>query len=160
MKEKEEFNFEEFKKQAIAGMYSGKPFNGEQGIFAPLMKHFLESVLAGELEGHLRENKSQGIENRKNGRTTKRVKSLSGEFDLEGNRDRNGTFEPVILPKRQLIITSELEDKVIGLYGLGLSTRDISAHIKEMYHMEISATQLSAITDKVIPACRSGETVH
>lgn len=152
MEEKEEFSFEEFKKQAIAGMYAGKPFNGEKGIFAPLMKHFLESMLAGELEGHLAEDKSQGIENRKNGRTSKRVKSLSGEFDLEGHRDRNGTFEPVILPKRHVVITSELEDKVIGLYGLGLSTRDISAHIKELYHMDISAAQLSSITDKVIPA--------
>jgi putative transposase len=51
-----------------------------------------------------------------------------------------------------VIITEELEDKVIGLYGLGLSTRDISKHIKEIYQMEISAATLSSITDKVIPA--------
>lgn len=58
----------------------------------------------------------------------------------------------MILPKRQVIITEELEAKVIGLYGLGMSTRDISSHIKELYQMDISATQLSTITDKVIPA--------
>lgn len=129
-------------------MYSGKPFSGEKGFFAPLMKHFLESALAGELENHLAESKAKGVANRKNGKTSKQVKSLSGEFELESNRDRSGTFEPMILSKRQVIITEELEAKVIGLYGLGMSTRDISSHIKELYQMEISATQLSTITDK------------
>jgi transposase-like protein len=148
----EQFDFESFKKEAIKGMYAGKPLNGEKGIFAPLLKHFLEAALAGELEAHLQEEKSSGLSNRLNGKTTKRVKSLSGEFELEGNRDRSGTFEPVVLPKRQVVITEELEDKVIGLYGLGLSTRDIAKHIKEIYQMEISASTLSAITDKVIPA--------
>jgi transposase-like protein len=64
----------------------------------------------------------------------------------------------MILPKRQVIITEELEDKVIGLYGRGVSTRDISDHIKEMYQMDISATQLSSITDKVIPAMNEWRT--
>jgi putative transposase len=152
MNENNDFDFESFKREAIRGMYAGKPFNGEKGIFAPLMKHFLEAALEGELESHLKDEKAAGLSNRLNGKTTKRVKSLSGEFELEGNRDRLGSFEPVVLPKRQVIITGELEDKVIGLYGLGLSTRDISKHIMEIYQMEISATTLSAITDKVIPA--------
>jgi putative transposase len=158
MQKIEEFNFEDFKQEAIKGMYSGKPFNGEKGIFAPLMKHFLESALQGEMDFHLKEEKARGEENRRNGRSVKRVKSLSGEFDLETSRDRTGTFEPMILPKRQVIITEELEDKVIGLYGRGVSTRDISDHIKEMYQMDISATQLSAITDKVIPAMNEWRT--
>lgn len=152
MESKNEFDFEHFKQEAIKGLYSGKPLNGEQGIFAPLLKHFLEAALAGELESHLQQEKDSGFVNRKNGKTSKRVKTLSGEFDLEGGRDRNGSFEPVILPKRQLIITQELEEKVIGLYGLGLSTRDITGHVKEIYQMDISAATLSAITDKVIPA--------
>lgn len=147
-----DFDFESFKREAIRGMYAGKPLNGGKGIFAPLLKHFLEAALEVELETHLQEEKAAGLSNRLNGKTTKRVKSLSGEFDLEGNRDRSGSFEPVVLPKRQVIITEELEDKVIGLYGLGLSTRDISKHIMEIYQMEISPATLSAITDKVIPA--------
>jgi transposase-like protein len=146
------FDFESFKREAIRGMYAGKPLNGEKGIFAPLLKHFLEAALEGELESHLQEEKAAGLSNRLNGKTTKRVKSLSGEFDLQSNRDRSGSFEPVVLPKRQVIITEELEDKVIGLYGLGLSTRDISKHIMEIYQMDISAATLSSITDKVIPA--------
>src|ERR1700704_5088213 len=152
MNENNNFDFESFKREAIKGMYAGKPLNGEKGIFAPLLKHFLEAALEGELESHLQEEKAAGLSNRLNGKTTKRVKSLSGEFDLQSNRDRSGTFEPVVLPKRQVIITEELEDKVIGLYWLGLRTRDIFKNIMEIYQMEISATTLSAITDKVIPA--------
>lgn len=158
MQTTEEFNFEDFKKEAIKGMYSGKAFNGEKGIFAPLLKHFLETALQGEMDAHLKESKAQGENNRRNGKTSKRVKSLSGEFELEGSRDRAGSFEPMILPKRQVIITEELEDKVIALYGRGVSTRDITEYIKEMYQMEISATQLSSITDKVIPAMNEWRT--
>jgi putative transposase len=158
MQTQSDFNFEDFKKEAIKGMYAGKPLNGEKGIFAPLLKHFLEAALAGEMDSHLQESKQQGEPNRRNGKAIKRVKSLSGEFDLETSRDRTGTFEPLILPKRQIIITEELEDKVIALYGRGVSTRDISDYIKEMYQMDISATQLSSITDKVIPALNEWRT--
>jgi putative transposase len=158
MQTQSDFNFEDFKKEAIKGMYEGKPLNGEKGIFAPLLKHFLEAALQGEMDSHLQESKLQGEPNRRNGKATKRVKSLSGEFDLETSRDRTGTFEPLILPKRQIIITEELEDKVIALYGRGVSTRDISEYIKEMYQMDISATQLSSITDKVIPALNEWRT--
>jgi transposase-like protein len=156
--ENKEFDFEAFKKQAIEGMYAGKPLNGEKGIFAPLLKHFLEAALEGELQSHLQEEKASGLANRKNGKTTKKVKSLSGEFELESSRDRNSSFEPVILPKRQVVITEELEQKVIGLYALGVSTRDITKHIKELYQMDISAATLSAITDKVIPAMNEWRT--
>jgi len=152
MNENKDFDFERFKEEAIKGMYAGKPLNGEKGIFAPLLKHFLEAALEGELDAHLKEEKAEGLSNRRNGKTSKQVKSIAGEFELESSRDRSGSFEPVVLPKRQVIITEELEDKVIGLYGLGLSTRDISKHIKEIYQMEISAATLSSITDKVIPA--------
>jgi putative transposase len=152
MNENNDFDFESFKQEAIKGMYAGKPLNGEKGIFAPLLKHFLEAALEGELDAHLQEEKAEGLSNRRNGKTSKQVKSIAGEFELESSRDRSGSFEPLVLPKRQVIITEELEDKVIGLYGLGLSTRDISKHIKEIYQMEISAATLSSITDKVIPA--------
>lgn len=152
MNENKDFDFESFKQEAIKGMYAGKPLNGEKGIFAPLLKHFLEAALEGELDAHLKEEKAEGLSNRRNGKTSKQVKSIAGEFELESSRDRSGSFEPLVLPKRQVIITEELEDKVIGLYGLGLSTRDISKHIKEIYQMEISAATLSSITDKVIPA--------
>lgn len=81
MEPKQDFDFAGFKQEAIKGMYAGKPLNGEKGIFAPLLKHFLESALAGELVAHLQEEKAAGLVNHKNSKTSKKVKSLSGEFD-------------------------------------------------------------------------------
>ncbi len=148
------FDYERFQQEAIKGLYEGKSLTGENGIFAPLLKHFLESALEGELSAHLLEEKSSDtpLKNRRNGKATKQVKSLSGEFDLQTPRDRAGSFEPQVVGKRQVIITEGLEEKVIALYGMGNSLRDISSHIQEIYGMELSATQLSEITDKVIPA--------
>jgi len=151
--EKEEFDFERFKEEAMRGLYEGKRMGGTDGVFAPMLKHLLESMLEGELDHHLQESKASGEVNRKNGKTRKTVRSLqSGQFELESGRDRNGTFEPKIVPKRQLIITEELEGNVISMYARGMSTRDISSYVKEMYAMDISATEISNITDKVIPA--------
>jgi len=81
MEKEQEFDFEVFKQEAIKEMYAGKPLNGEKGIFAPLLKHFLETALAAELEAHLQEEKAAGIVNRKNGKTSKKVKSLSGSLN-------------------------------------------------------------------------------
>lgn len=157
--EKEKFDFERFKEDAMKELYAGKKMGGTDGVFAPMLKHLLESMLEGELHHHLEESKASGIKNRKNGKTKKTVKSLqSGEFELESSRDRNGTFEPKIVAKRQLIITEELEDNVLSMYARGMSTRDISNYIKEMYAMEISATEISSITDKVIPAMKEWRT--
>lgn len=66
-------------------------------------------------------------------------------------RDRNAEFDPQIVRKRETILAESLEQKIIGMYGHGMSLRDISAHIKDMYDTDISAATLSAITDKVIP---------
>jgi putative transposase len=155
---KGDFDFETFKTQAIKEMYEGKPISGEKGIFAPLLKYFLETALEAELQNHLQKKEEKEEGNRKNGKTTKKVRSLSGEFALTCSRDRNSTFEPRILPKREVIITHQLEEKVIALYGKGMSLRDISEHIKEIYQMEISPTELSSITDKIIPAIKEWQT--
>ncbi len=115
-----------------------------------MLKQLLEAALEGEMSAHLdQQERQQG--NRRNGKTSKSVKSAAGEFSLSTPRDRSGSFEPQIVVKRQVVISEELEEKVISLYGMGMSFRDIAAHIKEMYAMEISAATLSTITDKVIP---------
>ena len=73
-----------------------------------------------------------------------------GYIEFSRRRDLSGTFEPEMLKKRETILAQMLEDRIIGLYSLGTSLRDISAYIKETYDTDISATTLSAITDKVI----------
>lgn len=149
----EEFDFESFKKEAIAGLYSGKKMTGTDGVLAPMMKHFLESMMSGELEHHLAKDKLNEQINRKNGKTKKTVRSLSaGSFELETGRDRLGTFEPKIVPKRQLIITDELEGNILSMYAMSMSTRAMRDYVQEMYAMEISPAEISRITDSVLPA--------
>ncbi|NAW49881.1 IS256 family transposase, partial [Elizabethkingia argentiflava] len=73
----EEFDFESFKKESIAGLYSGKKKTGTDGVLSPMVKHFLESMMCGELEYHLAQDKLNEQINRKNGKTKKTVRSLS-----------------------------------------------------------------------------------
>ena len=77
MKEKKEgFDFEQFKSEAIQGLYEGKKMGGTDGVFAPMLKHLLEAMLEGELDNHLEESKASGESNRRNGKTRKKVRSL------------------------------------------------------------------------------------
>lgn len=146
----DQFNYELTKQKVREQLRSGKSLFGKDGAFAPLLQEILNSILEGELEGHLDDGeRSNG--NRRNGRNKKRLKTSSGTIEVTTPRDRFGSFEPEMVKKRETIMAESLEDKIIGLYGLGTSLRDISAHIKETYDTDISAGTLSAITDKVIP---------
>ena len=147
---KEQFDFEAFKEKAIEELRQGKKITGSEGIFQPLLKHFLESALEAEIDIHM--DKSERLSgNRKNGKSTKRVKSASGEFELQTPRDRSGTYEPQMVGKRQVIITDELESKVIRLYSMGLSYDHIIHDIEELYGFTLSPGTLTSITDKIIP---------
>jgi transposase-like protein len=148
-----EFDYEAVKNKALAQLKTGKPLLGKEGALAPLFKSFLEAALEAELENHLQENKEEEI-NRRNGHGSKQLRTSEGSMELSTPRDRNGSFEPDIVKKRQTILADNLESKIIGLYGLGMSLRDIAAHIKEMYDTDISHTTLSEVTDRVIPAIR------
>lgn len=149
-KQKPDFDYEALKKKTIEQFRSGKSLFGKDGAFAPLLKEFLEAALEAELDTYLDEEQ-RGQGNRKNGRMSKKLKTAEGTFEISTPRDRDGEFEPQIVRKRETILSESLESKIIGLYGLGMSFRDISSHIKEMYDTDISAATLSSITDKVIP---------
>jgi hypothetical protein len=85
--------------------------------------------------------------NRRNGYSTKKLKTSGGTLDLSTPRDRAGSFEPELVRKRQTILGDALEERILGMYGLGMSLRDISSHIEQMYDVAISHTTLSEITD-------------
>jgi transposase-like protein len=142
--------YEALKQKALEQFKQGKHLLGKDGAFQPLLKEFLESALQAELDTHL-DDEARTKGNRRNGSSTKLVKSAEGSFELETPRDRLGDFEPEIVRKRETILADHLEDKIIGLYGLGMSLRDISKHIEEMYGTNISAATLSTITDRIIP---------
>lgn len=144
------FDYEALKQKTLEQFRSGKSLFGKDGAFAPLLKDFLESALQAEMEAHLTET-GRDNGNRRNGLTQKVLKTKEGSFELTTPRDREGDFEPQIVRKRETILAESLEDKIIALYGLGMSLRDISAHIKDMYDTDISATTLSTIIDKIIP---------
>jgi len=148
--EDKQLNFDEIKAKALSQFRSGKSLYGKDGAFAPLLKQFLEAALEEELNTHLNESQ-RGEGNRKNGRTSKTLKTEAGELEIETSRDRNGSFEPTLVKKRETILADSLQDKIIGLYGLGMSYRDIAKHIEEMYDMDISHDTLSSITDRIIP---------
>ena len=152
-KKKEVFDYEALKKKTLEQFRSGKSLYGKGGAFAPLLKDFLEAALQAELDDHL-EGEEAEENNRKNGYTSKQLKTDSGTIELDTPRDRNSAFAPQIVRKRETILAESLETKIIALYGRGMGFRDISAHIKDMYDTDISATTLSTITDKVIPLVR------
>jgi len=146
----EPFDYEKAKQKVKEQFRSGKSLFSKDGAFAPLLQEMLNSILEGEIEGHLdEEERSSG--NRKNGKGKKLLKTSSGTIEVSTPRDRLNNFEPEMVKKRETIMAQSLEDKIIGLYSIGTSLRDISHHIKETYDTDISATTLSSITDKVIP---------
>lgn len=118
-----------------------------------LRKQFWESTLEGELDDHLGYKKhdvrGNGSGNSRNGKSRKRIHSEHGELEIEAPRDRNGTFEPQALAKRQSR-TRGIDDKILFLYSKGQSTRDIATTIEELYDVDISSTLISRVTERVM----------
>lgn len=144
--EETEFNFQD----AVAKVINGKSINGKDGVLAPLVKQIVEAALQAELESHISEEIFSGKKNRKNGTSSKTIKSSDGGFKLDTPRDRAGTFEPQLVKSNQTHLTDDIEQKVLSMYALGLSYRDISKHIEDMYKIELSTGTISTITDKII----------
>ncbi len=152
-KEEPKFDFEAFAREAADQLKSGKPMVGMEGVFTPLLKRIIESAMEGELDNHLTDTRKIS-KNRRNGKGAKNLQSPLGGFEILAPRDRNGSFEPQIVQKRQHKITSDIDNQIIALYGRGMSYSDIQQQLKEMYGLEISDGTLSAITDRVLPAIK------
>jgi transposase-like protein len=151
MKQQGTIDYASVQKQALEQFRSGKSLLGKGGAFAPLFKQFLEAALEAELDEHLSEASSEADKNRKNGKVRKTLKTGDGPIELVTSRDRNGSFEPEIVKKRETVLADSLQDRIVGMYGLGMSLRDISEHIREMYDMDISHDTLSSITERIMP---------
>ena len=134
--------------KALEQLQAGQNLTGEGDLLTPLIKQLTEAALKAELELHLAQDSSP---NRKNGTTKKTVQTSVGEFELETPRDRNGSFEPQLVKKRQTKLTPEIDQKIIGLFTLGTSYKDIKHHIQELYGIEVSEATISAVTDQLLP---------
>lgn len=150
MNQETQFDFEGFARQAAEDLKSGKPMVGRDGVFTPLLKRIIEASLEGELDAHLQKTR-KAEKNRRNGGKRKNIQSPLGGFEIFSPRDRNATFEPQIVQKRQHKITSDIDAQIIALYGRGLSYSEIQGHLREMYGIDVSDGVLSAITDRIIP---------
>jgi putative transposase len=145
--ENKDFNYESFEQEAIEGLRSGKRLEGKDGVLAPLLKRIIEAGLQGELKDHLEQDEQK---NRRNGKSSKEVKTSFGKVVIETPRDRNSTFEPQVLPKRRTVLGEALDHKVISLYSHGMSYTDICKHLDEMYGLTVSPSTLTSITDSII----------
>ena len=132
--------------QALAGVQTA---DDVVAALKGLVGDTLSAMLEGELTAHLGYEKhaSSGRKsgNSRNGRRSKKVRTSAGETEVQVPRDRNGEFEPQIV-RRYATSTSELDDKIIALYARGMTTRDISATLHEMYAMTVSADTISQPT--------------
>ena len=118
-----------------------------------LFKDSLQEMMNAEFEtsmGYQKYDNKTEKSNYRNGKTKKKLKSEFGEFDFETPRDRNNEFEPIIVPKNKRDV-SGIEDKIISLYGRGLSTREINEQIQDLYGIEVSSTMVSNITNQILP---------
>ena len=126
---------------------------GGGGLLEDLTKRLLERALEGELtehlgyEKHAAEGRNGG--NSRNGRTKKRVKTETGEVEIEVPRDREGSFEPQLVAKGQRRLPG-FDENVIALYARGMTTREIQEHLKEIYKVEVSPSLISTVTDAVL----------
>lgn len=139
--------------ELLSGYEKPADLLGEDGIFQQLRKRLLERALAAELTEHLgyqkHQRSGQGGANSRNGHSAKTVLTDSGSLTLAIPRDREGSFEPAIVPKG----VSRLEGingQIISLYARGLTTRDVQAHLRQIYQVEVSPDLISRVTDAVL----------
>jgi putative transposase len=120
-----------------------------------LFKGTIESMLEAEMEEHLGYEKHNIVGNNsgnsRNGYNRKTIKSELGETEIAVPRDRNGEFDPQLISKGQTR-TDDLENRVLAMYSKGMSTRDIEDHLRDIYGVDASASMISRITDKIMPA--------
>ena len=143
--------------QAIIEQYQPKTVQEMQDAIKDIFGPMFEAMLQGEMNSHLGyESNDHGFKNtsnRRNGYTSKTLKTTMGDVEIRSPRDRDGTFDPQIVPKRSKDV-SPIEDKVLSMYAKGLSQRDIADTIEDIYGFEISAEMISNITDSVIETAR------
>lgn len=143
--------------ELLAGK-SAEEIAGPGGVLKQLTKALLERAMNAELTHHLgydkHEPEGRGSGNARNGRSRKTVQGDFGSVEIAVPRDRNGSFEPKILPKHERRFTG-FDDKIVSMYARGMSTRDIQAHLQEIYGVEVSPGLVSEVTEAVMEDVRA-----
>lgn len=156
-KKKETNRVDELLDELLKDDFSPEAVLGESGLLKQLSKRLVERALNAELSYHLDSDSAENGEsspsssarrNSRNGYSKKTVHSEQGEMELSVPRDRNGEFEPILVPKHQRRLAG-LDEKILAMYARGASTRDISAQLEELYGTKISPALISEVTDAV-----------
>lgn len=130
----------------------GEGRHGVEELLSQMTKAVLERALETEISDHLGYESGDpagaGSGNSRNGKTTKQVQTLQGPVEITVPRDRNSSFEPVIVPKRARRL-GKVEDMILSLYARGMTTRDIGSHLEEIYGAKVSAATISRVTDVI-----------
>ncbi len=139
--------------ELLNGVENAEDLLGDQGLVKELKVRLMERMLGAELTEHLGyepdAKPANQQSNRRNGTSRKTLKGNDGALPIDVPRDRDGSFEPELIKKGQTRIDG-MDDKIIGLYAAGLSTRDIRAHLEEVYGLKVSADLISRVTDAVL----------
>lgn len=140
--------------QAIIDAYTPESVEDMNDALKDLFGPLFESMLQGEMNNHLgyssNDKGPKKTDNRRNGYTKKTLKTTQGEIDISSPRDRDGSFDPVLIPKRKKDV-SAIEEKVLAMYARGMSQRDISSTIEDIYGFSVSHEMISDITDTILP---------
>ena len=143
--------------KAIFEQYHPRNVKEAQDAIKDIFGPMFEAMLQGEMDAHLgypaNDHGFKDTDNRRNGYTHKTVNSTMGDIEIKTPRDRDGSFEPQVIPKRTKDV-SGIEDKVLAMYARGMSQRDIASTIEDIYGFEISHEAISTITDRVIETAR------
>lgn len=148
---KKDFDFEAYQKEVVSGLIEGKGLLGKEGLLKPLIAKFVESALDAELSHHLEEESKDPLlkPNKRNGQRSKKLRSESGEIEINYSRDRTGTFEPVTVKKRQHELAVGFDEQILELYAMSNSLSDIRLHLKKMYGAQMSESRISNVINTV-----------
>lgn len=141
----EDFDYERFRQEVISGLIEGKALTGESGLLQPLIADFVQGALDAELQDHLNTERADGLSNRRNGKQSKTIRSESGDLEIVYDRDRNSTFEPITVKKRQHQLGLGFDNQILELYAMSNSLADIRTHLQKMYGVQMSEGRISEV---------------
>jgi len=140
---------EAMRNEMLSRLYKREPLFGDNGIFTDLLQSFVNAALEGEMDNFMHESKGDDSENRRNGHTSKSLRSTAGPLSIQTPRDRLGDHEPIIVKKRERELTTGLDEVILSLYARGQSIEDVRHQLKQIYGLEISAGVITSVTDRV-----------
>ena len=121
----------------------------------PMIKRIMEAALEAEMDLHMEEEReNMHASNRRNGKTRKAVRTSNGLLEIETPRDRDGSFEPQLVKKRERILAGDLDQKILSLFASGMSYSDIQHNLKDIYGVDICDASITKITDSLLPEIR------